>query len=241
MAFFSSGRVLTRFIIALTFTGSILNASASALGTYVPPPNRQEPVDQTISGGSRRGGCNDNTSHLDLMALVPQQHIGQTVTSQPTLVWYVPDEQSYEVRLNLAKYAGGGAWTDLIKDRKIADSQQGYMSYTIPADLSLETGSIYEWQIVLVCNPDSRSTDKVTSAQIEVVNRPIDLGSIGGERIQQAQQYASVGLWYDAMALLSGSSLPPGESAYRSELLTSLAEFENRAVGAQLRLIAEAD
>ncbi|NEZ63753.1 DUF928 domain-containing protein [Leptolyngbyaceae cyanobacterium CCMR0082] len=237
MPFLPLGSRLTR-ITCLALISTIVGSSMSAIAAYMPSEDTKAPEGPTLSGG-RRGGC-DDASALDLLALAPQHLVGQTLTTQPTLVWYVPDAKAYNVQLNLYQYTGEG-WADIVEGLDIGLSTQGYMSYTVPATLELEIGSVYEWQIVLTCIPDRPSSAQVTGAQFEVVSRPIDLSAVDGNRVQQAQEYAIAGLWYDAMALLSDPLLTPEENDYRRELLTSLAEFEDVEIGAQLRQISAVD
>jgi hypothetical protein len=47
-----------------------------------------------------------------------------------------------------------------------------------------------------------------------------------GDPVQQADQYVAMGLWYDAIAVLSQAPVSPAAAAYRSELVASLAELE---------------
>ncbi|MEO1353504.1 MAG: DUF928 domain-containing protein [Cyanobacteria bacterium J06635_15] len=218
-------------------TGAVLMSLAAPVLANGLVPEGAEPYRGPNTSGGRRGGC-DVQNNLDLMALAPQQYAGHTISTRPTLSWFVPDETAYPLRLQIYKHNGSG-WEDVVEDLDIGPSQQGFMSYTLPANLELEVGGWYRWHVVLICNPDRRSSDQVTGAEFEVVSQPAGFGAVQGDRVQQASQYAAAGLWYNAMALLSDTSLTSAEKAYRSQLLTELAEFENAAVSEQLRLIAE--
>ncbi|MEO0536707.1 MAG: DUF928 domain-containing protein [Cyanobacteria bacterium P01_A01_bin.123] len=234
--------ILTKLKMLQTRCATSIGTSIILIGITTPglaytPPNDVEPPRGPAIPGGRRGGCDDLTE-IDLMALAPQQQAGQTISTRPTLTWFVPDETAYPLRLQIYKH-NGSSWEDVVEDLDIGPSQQGFMSYTLPANLELEVGGWYRWHVVLICNPDRRSSDQVTGAEFEVVRQPAGLGAVQGDRVQQASQYAAAGLWYNAMAILSNASLTVAEQSYRRELLTELAEFEGPGVSEQLRLIAE--
>lgn len=233
-------RLQTRYI-SLISTSLVLLGTAIPKGiAYTPPADVRAPQGPAIPGG-KRGGCDasaTNEEDLGFMALAPQQQMGQTLSTQPTLTWFVPDEVAYPIKLQIYKHTSDG-WVDVVENLNIGESRQGYMSYTVPASMGLTVGESYRWHVLLVCSADDRSRDQVTGGEFEVVSRPAELGTVTGDRTEQANQYADAGLWYDAMALLASSPLTAEERAYRRELLTKLAEYEDADIGNQLRLIAE--
>lgn len=231
----------TRWMSVITAGFMLLGAIAPASSAYTPPANSQAPRGPSIPAG-KRGNCHgasSNESDLGLLALAPQQHIGQTLSTQPTLTWFVPDEATYQIELKLYQQTADG-FVDVGENLRPneEESHQGYMSYTVPASLGL-TVSEYHWHVILICSPEDRSRDQVVGGVFEVVRRPNELATVTGDHIEQARQYANAGLWYDAIALLSGPWITEEARAYRSELLMQLAEYEDIEFGSQLRQLAE--
>ncbi|MGD1900130.1 MAG: DUF928 domain-containing protein [Phormidesmis sp.] len=74
----------------LTLPASTASATATAITTpkaYIPPPEPTTPRGPFIPAG-RRTGC-QGALHNGLTAIAPQQQVGQTISTQPTLTWYI--------------------------------------------------------------------------------------------------------------------------------------------------------
>ena len=191
-------------------------------GAYTPPQDVRTPRGPFTAGG-RRGDCEGLSGH-GLTALAPQEHIGRTLSAQPTFTWYVPGATPYATEFQLYQYVED-EWLSL-QDFSLPDSQQGYARFTLPDTISLSVGETYGWQVKLVCNPARPSRDQIVGASFEVVSPPADLANAQGTPLSLAQQYASAGFWYDAIALLAGPNLTESDTTYRKALLLDLASLE---------------
>ncbi len=201
---FWNSKFLTSCLLCLS-----LVITNSALAEYQKPPNTENDAPDSrstsISGirGSS-GGCRGMET-TSLTAIAPYTHIGQTNSTHPTFVWFVPDRQSYPVELQLSEYSpqsANGKGNTIFKVR--LQSSPGIMSYSLPKDqLGLSSGQKYVWQVAILCNPNRPSEDLVFSAEIIVVDTPMSLQkqlTTVSDSLAKAKLYAEVGLWYDALA-----------------------------------------
>jgi hypothetical protein len=201
-------------------------AQSSRLKDYQPPAGTEPP--RRTRGGGTRGGC-DSQAAIDTTALAPQTHIGQTASTRPTLVWFVADETPYPVEVQLYRYVSSDSADDRLEPVGTFDlglSQVGWMTLTLPATLPpLVVGETYRWKVIVKCSAGQPSKNSLDEADLQVVAAPAAMPATG-DPVQQADQYVAMGLWYDAIAVLSQAPVSPAAAAYRSELVASLAELE---------------
>ena len=191
-------------------------------------PNSFHLSRRTTGGGTRGGGCGESTP-IGTTALAPQTVLGQTISTRPTLTWFVADEEPYLVQVRFYRYLS----TDPAEDRiepmityDIGQSQPGYMTFTLPDDQpALAIGEIYHWKVFLDCVPSQPSKRSIARANLQVVAPPAGFVATG-DPVQQAAQYEAAGLWYDAIAVLSQAPVSPAAAAFRRELVAELAEQE---------------
>jgi len=173
-------------------------ASASLRLLYV-PPDRGKPVKPT--GGATRG----TDKKIPLMFALTPDHVGQTVSAQPSLFWYVEripdtsmrieftlfdeaqDEPEVETTLPAPKHAG-------IQRIRLEDY-----------GVELKPGAEYEWSVTLVVDPEKRSKDVVVTGWIDRIEHSGRLTARleSESAAQSAAIYAQEGLWYDSFAALS--------------------------------------
>ena len=201
---FWNSKFLTSCLLCLS-----LVITNSALAEYQKPPNTEDDAPDSrstsISGirGSS-GGCL-GIETTSLTALAPYTHIGQTTSTHPTFVWFVPDRQSYPVELQLSQYSPKSASRKGNTLFKVTlKSTPGIMTYSLPKhQLGLSSGQKYVWQVAVLCNPNRPSEDLLVSTEIIVVDAPTSLQkqlTTVSDSLDKAKLYAEVGLWYDALA-----------------------------------------
>lgn len=200
--------------------------AAVALAGYIPPVNSEPPSGSSSTDGVRGCFSRDREINVGLVALAPQSRVGQTISTRPTFVWYVPDTESFAMELLLYKLMPNNQYE--LEHKAQLQSAQGFMSYTLPEDvLELAVGERYVWQVVQICDPDDLSNAVASGAEFEVVSPPANLADMPtDDRVEQANRYAEAGFWYDALALVSVSPVDPSAEAFRGQLLTDLAELE---------------
>ena len=101
--------------------------------------------------------------------------------------------------------------------------------------MELETDAPYLWSVALIPDEAARSGDVVASGMIERVAIPPDLEarlSNSGDGYARAMAYATDGIWYDALAILSKLIREnPADATLRSQRAALLTQVGLPAVG----------
>jgi hypothetical protein len=199
----------------------------AVMAEYIPPRDQKPPTSRTTGTVTRTGGCRKD-KQATLTALAPQKHTGQTASSHPTFAWFVPDTQSYPLEFRLYRYEANGDRTIIRKVR--LQSQRGIMSLALPLDTPpLATGERYNWQVILLCNPNRPSSALVAGADLDVVTMPNNLATTlaNNNPQQKVKAYASAGLWYDALGTALTAITNKVSQRLELELLEDLANLED--------------
>jgi uncharacterized protein DUF928 len=181
-------------IIVATVTPPLLEAQSAA--PVYKPPARGAP------GGRIGGGTRGVTVGLLVSALVPD-HVGQTVSEQPTVYWYLTRDASDTVEVALIDHIGT---RPLIEHRLPPPVRAGIHALRL-ADhgVRLVPATPYQWSVAIVRDDERRSRDVLAIGLIERVELPTVLGQrlAPATPAERVSLYAEAGLWYDAIALLS--------------------------------------
>jgi hypothetical protein len=190
--------------------------------TYRPPTKLTRAT--RTAGTGVRGLCNQ-LGRIEVTPLVPDNHIGQTLSKRPTFLAYVAGGKSVEFTLvepNVEKPL-------LVKT--VTPNAQGLVRVDLPeAFPDLEVGKNYRWSISVVCNPNRRSGDVFAQSWIQRVEPSVALTqklSSANSKLEQARLYAEAGVWYDAIATLTeANQVDPNDSAIRSDLTALLSQVQ---------------
>ncbi|MEM7794982.1 MAG: DUF928 domain-containing protein, partial [Cyanobacteria bacterium P01_C01_bin.118] len=106
------------------------------------PPSGSPPQTATGSNGSR--GCR-GIYDVPLVGLAPtlMNHVGQTMTTTPTLAWFVPTAEPYRIRVSLYTVDQ----ENLLYETEYEDSVSGIISFSISEDVGLEADERYLWEV----------------------------------------------------------------------------------------------
>jgi hypothetical protein len=173
-------------------------ASASLQLRYV-PPNLGRPVKPT--GGATRGSQNK----VPLMFALTPDHVGQTISAQPSLFWYVESVPDPSMQIEFTLFDQDSDEPEV--ETKLAAPDRAGIQRIRLADygVKLEQGSEYEWSVTLIVDPEKRSKDVVVTGWIDRIEHSgkltARLESEGDAR--SAAIYAEEGIWYDSFAALS--------------------------------------
>ncbi len=144
------------------------------------------------TGVSRCGECNALPSEV-VTVIVPEDHIGITASSRPTVLWFNKEKITQPVRVTFAAVRGK---TLLVKN--FEGLPQGFITFTIPEDNpGLEIGKVYKWTVTVVLNEKSPSRNLHAQGFIE--RTPVFAKS-GRSYPNCNVDFARVGIWYDAIA-----------------------------------------
>lgn len=184
------------------------NAAAGADDVEYKPPMRGAPARRV--GGSSRG-----LAKLPAVAVLAPDHLGLTISEQPSLYWFVSRATAVRIEITLIDAQG----LKPLVETSVVKVEPGIHRFSL-ADFNvrLRPGEEYQWSVSLVPDESQRSTDVVSQGAVKLVAPPPELeprlAGLAGEA--RAKALASAGIWYDALAALSeGISGAPADRGLR--------------------------
>jgi hypothetical protein len=194
--------------------------SPTTLGTrYRPTRKVGQHKSPTIPQGTR-GTCETLDSTRNLTAIAPLSHIGQTSRTNPTFVWFIPDQSPHKITFRLLEVVSDKK--SLKVWEKEIDSQAGFMGLTLPTEMALRPNQQYRWQVLLQCDPSSPAKNRLIVTPIIYQPSPKAIANHSPE--QQIADFATADYWYDALAMAITTP-----KLYRP-LLEDLVEIETEAI-----------
>lgn len=198
-------------------------ALAQSKGITYRPPNKLKRAIRT-NGTGARGVCN-RLGQIEVLPLVPKEHVGQTVSKRPTFLAYVAGAKSVEFAL-----VEPGVVKPLVV-KTVEPNAQGLVRVDLPETVpDLAVGKDYRWSVSVVCNPNRRSNDVFAQSWIQRVEPSTQLTQKLTKlesKQEQARVYAESGFWYDAIATLTNASQAnPGNLDIRSDFAALLDQEE---------------
>jgi hypothetical protein len=192
----------TRFLLPLAIAAAAVPPPAAAAEQadahllYV-APHPDAPLRRV--GGASRGAADT----LRVAVLAPEQ-LGLTALGQPDLYWFSSAPTSYKIELTVIDRKSVAPLLRRVLDGSGPAGIHRFSLRGTPLVLAPDTD--YEWSIAVVPNPAERSSDILSSGAIQRVRSDAALaGKLGGDPEANTAALASAGLWYDALATLSGA------------------------------------
>lgn len=177
------------------------------------PPMRGAPAGR-VGGGSR--GVHGDSPRLCVLA---PDHVGLTVREQPSFYWHLSSLTNHPIEFTLIEHS---AINPLLEKRIPCPARPGIQKTSLAAlggDVRLKEGYRYKWYVAIILDPDHRSKDIISGAQIELVVPDASLR----RKLEDADEarfphiYAEEGIWYDAVDAVSALiERHPAQSAWRS-------------------------
>lgn len=189
--------------LLLLLSAAVVGLPASVLAQYTPPdrglPGRRE-------GGGTRGSATTTcvVGDRSLLALIPETVFGTTVKAAPTLYWYVPEVNAAGLEFLLYDEEGNEVFSQVIPP---AD-EAGIVGITVPllgegegSDSRLALNENYHWFFSIICDEGDRSADVFAEGWVQRIPLSADLDAQlkTTPATEQAEVYASAGIWYDAL------------------------------------------
>jgi len=180
---------------------------------YVPPPPERRVPGGRV-GGSTRGPA---SCAKEILALVPEDHVGLTRSAQPTLYWFVGEDTTCRIDFVLNDPRA----TMPRVERQLAGPHAAGIHSLSLADfgVSLDAGIVYDWSVAIVTDPDARSKDLLSGGQIERIDAPEDAGR--SPAADHARSLGQRGLWYDAVAALERGIVASPQNAAEERVAAS--------------------
>jgi len=190
------------FAVSGVLALSVFAAPSSA--NNADPSLRQGLPGRRISGGSRspNNAC-VLTQDEPVIALMPKNNVGHTLSAHPTF-WFSIPAVNPERTIEFGLFDQDG---ELVYQKNIdAPDEAGLTQLSLPhTALSLSVGHNYRWYLSVVCGQQSRAEDMVVTGWITRVEAEGTLLAQldASTPHEQLALYGRLGLWYDALALLS--------------------------------------
>lgn len=179
------------------------------VSAFADDPDEAPPSGRS-AGGRGCGTAMSSQSDVPNLILLAPQGSQQTVSTRPTVAWFIHDAApvSMEFRLYAQTENDRYQLVKEIKDEQFRSSPGiTVLSWNQTAP-ELAIGK-YRWQVVLVCDGDRPSSNLFATSEIEVVPAPADLKTRleqTRDPLAQASIYAEANLWYDALGMTIASS-----------------------------------
>ncbi|MGB3493262.1 MAG: DUF928 domain-containing protein [Elainellaceae cyanobacterium] len=230
----SSSRILLGFTAILCFS---LAPQALAQQSVPTPPDQGTPTGRQ-RGGASRGDCVD---YQDLTALVPVVDgvvWSQTQSPTPEFFFYIPEALTADIPLELVVQDSQDNY--VFRQQFLVDAPSGIL--TVPtataatAGSELTPGEAYSWTFSIYCDAARPSASTSVFGTIQRV-ADADLGGVESEgdtgyaqasqrtpdmQLELARQYATEGLWHEALGLALSLHQAEPTSAEYLETLESL-------------------
>ncbi|MTJ15839.1 MULTISPECIES: DUF928 domain-containing protein [unclassified Dolichospermum] len=212
-----SNKKLTIFILTL-----VLSMTSLELAWSTPQPQPQpikntpsktnqqakqserQPTKDTGSKGAAVRGCGED-GEISLRVLGSRNYFEPIVSTRPTFAWFVPDSKPVKTKIRIYKQLPNKQKKQF-GDDILLSSTQGIMTLSPFSDKvpELEVGGKYLFQVVMMCDPNSRSADLEDTAYFEVENIPVSLqkalDNAGNNPAKRAAIYADAGFLQDALS-----------------------------------------
>ncbi|MBD2020727.1 DUF928 domain-containing protein [Leptolyngbya sp. FACHB-36] len=165
------------------------------------PPPPQNPK-RTTGGGRRDGGScpqDAKTATQSLTALSPEIEPGSTLSDYPTFFVSVPTTSAKTAEFSLFDQTRRGIYQTTFT----LTGTPSIVRFTLPSNAPpLAVGQTYTWAFALICEPNNRRRDRLTTGWI----RRIQLAPAQLRQITQAVAkervllYRKVGIWYETLS-----------------------------------------
>lgn len=167
-------------------------------------PDRGAPS-RTGDGGTRSATACIAPNAGKITAVVPDNNVATTVATNPSLFVYIPENKAKSGEIILSDAEGN----DLYSSKFTVTNQAGIMRIDLP-DI-LQTGRIYDWQVILNCTGDIEVVDMGSNpsvqGKIETVQISDDLqtklATVQATPLEVAKLYAEAGVWQETLKTLA--------------------------------------
>ena len=191
------------------------------LTIYSPsPPPKKPGAPEGSQGAATRGPERRCPAHVEV--LVPENHFGLTVRSEPVLQWSLTEDTRCRVDFTLNDPRRPER--PLVERTLASPFKKGIHSVRLEElGAQLDPDVNYEWNVAILEDTEHPSRNAVALALVRRIPRPSKLQPDQDAPLEIASHYAANGIWYDALAALSdGIRRNPGDQVLitaRRELL----------------------
>ena len=224
-------------IITLAISGTFIphaladNLKSSSISANKSKPAMRMPLYQPPRRGAPNirvgGGTRGLTGEKPTVYVLAPDHVGLTVSEQPSLSWYVSKPSKMRLEILVIDEEGIDPLLELTLDSK--NLKEGIQSINLAKHgVKLKPNVKYQWSVVLIAEEGHRSNDVVSSGMIErrTIKKSLTAKLAKASSEEDVFIYAQEGYWYNAInALRVLIKKNPNDLALQnqySELLTQV-------------------
>ncbi|MEH1823794.1 MAG: DUF928 domain-containing protein [Nostoc sp.] len=203
---------------------------ASRGNLFTPATGKGAPQ-QASGGASRVGNYYLNSSTVSttepaaLIALLPQNFYGTTVSERPTILVYLPTSNAQEAVFSLKDEAGNMQYQMNIS----VAGKTGIIPIKLPANApALAAGKNYQWFLALKLDGQLSPSTPYVDGWVQRIQPSAELATAMQEQdaLKRATAFGKNGVWYDCVATLATAyTSQPNNATLRKqweELLSSV-------------------
>ena len=179
------------------------------LSVKFPQLPEEEQAENTVGGG-KRDSCR---AKAPLTAIAPKNNIITTLSSNPTLYWFIPEINAAKAEFILVDSEGNDVYVQEIE----SVTKSGLVKLTIPKSINLESEASYEWKFLLICSTGNGNSDlvlgiesiggriqlvKLTQEQQDKLDNIADSPKSATQLVAKASLYAEYRLWQETITTL---------------------------------------
>ena len=222
--FFAKKDLLTRVLTLSSFflfpIPAIANTNTNKSRNYNPPSSEKIDQRRTVGSGSR-SHCQSPLVKDSLTLLVPSEEVVHyTTSSNPSFYVYAKTSVTVPLRFDLVI-------PEPINDNPLVEkilpiSRPGVYQIKLPTQVKLETERVYVWQIGIPCSNNPQQINQVLQAAVKRVPVSDQLAhrlQLADSPLEEAQIYASSGIWYDALSSADDQDPEPAKSVNYVQIL----------------------
>ncbi|MEH1940489.1 MAG: DUF928 domain-containing protein [Nostoc sp.] len=203
---------------------------ASRGDLFTPAPGKGAP-EQASAGASRVGtyylnpSTASTTEPAALIALLPQNFYGTTVSERPTILVYLPTSNAQEALFSLKDEAGNMQYQMNIP----VAGKTGVIAIKLPANApALAVGKNYQWLLAVKVDGQLGPSTPYIDGWVQRIQPSAELATAMQEQdaLKRATVLGKNGVWYDCVATLASAyTTQPNNATLRKqweELLSSV-------------------
>ncbi|AUT01613.1 hypothetical protein CLI64_15135 [Nostoc sp. CENA543] len=181
---------------------------ASRGDLFTPVDGKGAPT-QASGGASRVGTYYLNPSTVSsagpaaLIALLPQNFYGTTVSERPTILVHIPASGAKEAVFSLKDEQGNTQYQTTIS----IDGQSGIVGVKLPAEApTLAVGKNYQWFLAVKVDGQLSPSTPYVDGWIQRIQPSAELATAMQEKdpLKRAAAFGKHGVWYDCVTTLAG-------------------------------------
>ncbi|MEB3280719.1 MAG: DUF928 domain-containing protein [Lyngbya sp.] len=187
------------------------------------PPAPTRGGAEASAGGGTRGNDEEKKictkGKIPLTALIPDEIEAETVSANPDLFVFVPENTAKQGQFSMVDEAGNDVYIETFDLPNTPEIVQ----ISLPETVSLEVGQTYNWQFIVLCSPDDPKKVEFVEGKIKRTELSEDLKTkieAAEEPLEQAKLYAQERIWQDTLMILA--KLRESHTAEWEQLLKSV-------------------